>query len=335
MVQKKMKTRVLLLALLLTLVLQPVHAAKPQLKFRADGVFKVVMFSDVQDGPILNPKATELMERILDAEKPDMVVIAGDCIAGYSCKSADEVKQAIACVAYPMETRKIPWAITFGNHDQEHFPKSNLNKDAVIKIYQGYPNNLNVRGDKKIHGAGNDDLLIKGKDGKPAFCIWLIDSNEYAPKAIGGYDWIHTDQLAWYCQTSKNLETKYGQKIPGIMFFHIPLPEFMEMHTAGKTVGDRRETEGAAKVNSGLFAAVLDRGDVTGIFCGHAHVNNYVGEWMGVRLGFDAAIGYASYNVPEKDPTVGTGHGGRIFEIKESDPWHWNTWMRFVDGTTR
>lgn len=325
----------LLLTLLLAMGLQPAHAAKPELKFRADGTFKVVMFSDIQDGAKLNPKATALMERILDTEKPDMVVVAGDCIAGYAINSTDEVKQAIACVAYPMEKRKIPWAITFGNHDQEHFAKSRLDKDAVIKIYQGYPNNLNVRGDKKIHGAGNDDLLIKGKDGKPAFCLWLIDSNEYTPTNKREYDWIHTDQLAWYCQTSIGLEAKCGHKIPGIMYFHIPIREFGEMFAAGKAIGDRRENEGSAKVNSGLFAAVLDRGDVNGIFCGHEHVNNYVGEWMGVRLGYDAAIGYASYNVPENDPKVATGHGGRVFEIKESDPWHWKTWMRFTDGSTQ
>lgn len=331
-----MKLRRVFLVLILALaIFAQAQAAKPELKFRPDGTFKIVQFSDIQDGAKLNPKATALMNQILDAEKPDLVIVTGDCIAGYSINTPDEVNQAIACVAAPMEERKIAWAITYGNHDAEHQDRTKIDKDGMLKIYQSYPCNVNVRGDKRIHGVGNTDLLIKGNDGKPAFVAWLIDSNMYAPKEIGGYDWIHTDQVYWYVQTSIALEKKCGHKVPGIMYFHIPIREFSDMYAAGKAVGDRREGEGAAKYNSGLFAAVLDRGDVTGIFCGHDHVNNYVGEWQGVRLGYDAAIGYASYNVKDDDPTVGTGHGGRVFEINEKDPAHWKTWMRFVNGTTR
>jgi hypothetical protein len=304
--------RALIAIILVQVALGQVQAAKPELKFRREGTFKIVQFSDIQDGAKLDPRATALMDKILDTEQPDFVVVTGDCIAGYAIKSADEVRQAIACVAAPMEKRKIAWAITFGNHDAEHQPKSKLGKEDMIRIYQSYPCNLNVRGEKKIHGVGNTDLLVKGKDGNPAFCLWLIDSNMYAPKAVGPYDWIHTDQVNWYVKTSEGLEARYGHRIPGIMYFHIPIREFIDMVKDGKAVGDRREDEGCAKINSGLLAAVVDRGDVNGIFCGHEHTNNYVGEWMGVRLGYDAAIGYASYNVKDGDPTIGTGHGGRV-----------------------
>jgi 3',5'-cyclic AMP phosphodiesterase CpdA len=118
------------------------------------------------------------------------------------------------------------------------------------------------------------------------------------------------------------------------MFFHIPLREFSEMSATGKFVGDKREDECPARVNSGMLAAVLERGDVKGIFCGHDHVNNYVGEWMGVQLGYDGSIGYYSYNLPDNDPKIARGRGARLFEITESDPWHYKTWMRFSDGTT-
>lgn len=332
-----MKFRRVLIALVIVLAaVGQAQAAKPGLRFRADGTFKIVMFSDVQDGAKLDPRATALMEQILDTEKPDMVVIAGDCVAGYAIKTADELRQAIACVAYPMEKRKVAWAITFGNHDQEHSPRTKISKEDALKIYQSYPYNVNVRGNAKIHGVGNADLLVKGsEDDKPVFCVWLIDSNEYAPKSIGGYDWIHADQVAWYLATSKGLEAKYGHNMPGIMYFHIPIRQFGDMLAAGKVVGDHRESESPSKVDGGLFGAVLERGDVKGIFCGHDHINNYVGEWMGVRLGYDAAIGYASYNVSDKDPKPATGHGGRVFQIRESDPGSFRTWMRFSDGTTQ
>jgi len=327
---------VLSLLALAAALIQPAIAAKPGLKCRADGTFKVVMFSDVQDGPRLDPRATALMEKILDTEKPDMVVIGGDCISGGLCKTRDEVKQAISCVAYPMEKRQIPWAIVFGNHDQEHFANTKMDKEEVLKVYQSYTCNLNVRGDKKIHGVGNTDMLIQDSSGKsPVFCLWLIDSNAYAPQNIGGYDWIHADQVNWYYQTSLNLETKYGHKIPGIMFFHIPILQFGEMTSKGKFTGDRYEPDAPAKLDGGLFAAVLERGDVKGIFCGHEHVNNYVGEWMGVKLGYDSSIGYASYNLPDSDPRSAHTRGGRVFVISQSDPWNFKTWMRFIDGSVQ
>lgn len=324
----------LMLLILIAAVARTTWAAKPELRCRADGTFKIVMFSDVQDDETLDPRATALMEKTLDAEKPDFVVIGGDCIMGSLCDTVDDVKRAISQVAYPMEKRKIPWAIVFGNHDQEHFAKTKLGKDEVIKEYAGYPCNLNVRGDTKIHGEGNDDLLINDHTGsKPIFCAWLLDSGAYAPKGVGGYDWIHADQVAWYYRTSSALQTKYGRKIPGLMFFHIPIMEFTEMYKSGKAKGDRYEPEGCAKIHSTLFAAVQERGDVKGIFCGHDHINNYVGEWHGVRLGYDASAGYSDYNLSNNDPNVNRTRGGRVFLIKESDPWNFETWMRYTDGS--
>ncbi len=323
------------LAVLIFAFVQSAWAAKPELRFRADGTFKIVSFSDTQDDETLDPRTTALMERILDAEKPDFVVIIGDCIAGGACATIDEVKQAITQVAHPMEKRKIPWAIVFGNHDMEHYGKTKWGKEGVIDFYASFPCNLNVRGPERIHGVGNAHLLVKGsKTDSPVFNIWLIDSGMYAPARIGGYDWIHADQVNWYYNTSKALQSRYGRKIPGLMFFHIPIHEFTDMAKAGKIVGDRLEGEGSSKIHSAIFASVLERGDVKGIFCGHEHINSFVGEWKGIRLGYGASAGFADYNLPDNDPRVNRTRGGRVYLIKESDPWTFTTWMRFTDNTT-
>lgn len=320
---------------ILVLVSGTAPAAKPELRCRADGTFKIVMFSDTQDDETLDPRTTALMEKVLDAEKPDFVVVGGDCISGGECGTVDEVKQAITQVARPIETREISWAIVFGNHDQEHFARTHLGKDEVIAYYASFPHNMNVRGDLKIHGVGNDVLLVGDKVGRdPIFCVWLLDSGEYAPKNVGGYEWIHADQVAWYHRTSKEIQRRYGHRVPGVMFFHIPLQEFARMHARGVARGDRNEPEAASKIRSSIFPAIVERGDVKGIFCGHDHVNNYVGEWHGVMLGYDAAAGYNSYNLPDSDPSSARTHGGRVFLVSESDPWHFRTWMRFVNGST-
>ncbi|MBP6965359.1 MAG: metallophosphoesterase family protein [Armatimonadetes bacterium] len=324
-----------LLLSLLFVFIQTASAAKPELRFGADGTFKIVTFSDIQDDESLDPRSTALMERVLDAEKPDMVVIIGDCIAGYAIDTVDQVKQAIASISVPMEKRRIPWAIVFGNHDMEHQGRTKMDKSAVIEFYSSFPCNLNVRGPEKIHGVGNDHLLVKNSAGTaPALALWLIDSGMYAPAKIGGYDWIHATQVNWYCRTSTQLQAKYGLKIPGLMFFHIPIQEFRDLAQSGKYKGDRFEPEGCSKIHSSLFASVLARGDVKGIFCGHEHISNYVGEWHGVTLGYDASVTYSDYNLPDNDPAVNRTRGGRVLLIKESDPGHFATWMRFTDNTT-
>ena len=69
------------------------------------------------------------MEKVLDAEKPDFVVLNGDNITG-GVDSPLENKQALNNLAQPMEKRGIKWAITFGNHDEDSTAKSGINEEG-------------------------------------------------------------------------------------------------------------------------------------------------------------------------------------------------------------
>jgi UDP-2,3-diacylglucosamine pyrophosphatase LpxH len=317
--------------------IQAARAAVPELKCRADGAFKILQISDTHFGPVRDDQGMALIERLLNTEKPDLVVVAGDCVylTGKPDPGLADMKKAISYVASAMEEKKIPWAITFGNHDGESLAASGITKADMMRFYESYPCNINAGWNTSIHGVGNKNILIWDSTGqKPVFAVWLIDSNEYWPDPKNGYDWIHTDQVAWYYQTSKELEAKYGRKIPGLMFFHIPLQEFKEMAINRETIGERHEPESPSKINSGMFAAVLDRGDVKGIFCGHDHRNNYLGLWHGIQLGFDGVAGYGPYpDIPKDDIANGRARGGRLFLITESAPASYQTWIRFSDGT--
>jgi hypothetical protein len=49
----------------------------------------------------------------------------------------------------------------------------------------------------------------------------MLDSNAYTgKKELGNYDWIHSDQIAWYGQTSKALPGTGRQALPALAFFH-------------------------------------------------------------------------------------------------------------------
>ena len=52
----------------------------------------------------------------------------------------------------------------------------------------------------------------------------MITSGAYDESGlgIGGYDWIHADQIGWYLSSLAEAE----QNIPAMAFFHIPLTEW-------------------------------------------------------------------------------------------------------------
>ena len=311
-------------------------AEQQKLRCATDGTFKILMISDLHYRPAPDVYGIALTEKLIDIEKPDLVIVAGDCMSGADCQTEQEVRATIGHIASAMEKKRVFWAITFGNHDQEHFPKTGLDKDTVLGIYSSYPHNLNGGYVRGIHGAGNKHLLVWNAAGtKPVYCLWLIDSNMYFTEGKNHpYDWIHADQIQWYYRTSEELERTYGGKVPGLMFFHIPLREFNDLVNHGKIIGVRQEPEAPSPVNGGMFAAVLDRGDVRGIYCGHDHTNNYVGRWRGVELGYDGSLGHYAYpRVPPDDPSNGKVRGGRVFLISDGSPASHKTWMRTKDGT--
>jgi 3',5'-cyclic AMP phosphodiesterase CpdA len=309
-------------------------ASARDLKFRADGTFKILAISDLHYIPEPDKYGMELTGKLISIENPDFVIVNGDNISGDSCSTPDDVIKTIANVAFVLEKMNIPWAVTLGNHDQEHVAKTHITREQVFEYYESYSHNLNGNWVRDIHGAGNKNILIWSSDGsRPVSNIWLIDSGEAVKDREVHYDWIHVDQIAWYSKTSKDLESRYGQTIPSLMFFHIPLLEFTEMILTAKVIGERHEPESPSRINGGMFSAVLERGDVKGIFCGHDHVNNYVGKYRGVLLGYLGVVGYHGYpHTPPSDGTNDRARGARVFLFNEKAPDSFKTWIRFRDG---
>ncbi|MDN5727842.1 MAG: metallophosphoesterase family protein [Propionibacteriales bacterium] len=313
---------------------------EPKLKFGSDGRFKIIQFNDTQDDEQTDRRTVELMERALDEEQPNFVVINGDVITG-GCASGLQVKQAINNVVWPMESRRIPWAVTYGNHDEDSKPESGWDEARMLAFYQSYEYNLNADNTPGVTGTSNSLITVGARRGSRAtFALWLIDSGRYAPDTINGqnfdgypdWDWIRADQVAWYRDNSVRLELRNRRKIPGLMFIHIALWEHRFMwwgSVDGRTsadaargkarhgiVGERNEDECPGPFNSGMFNAILERGDVRGVFVGHDHVNNYVGDYYGVQLGYGPGTGFGAYGLEGAERN--RLRGGRVFELTET-----------------
>jgi 3',5'-cyclic AMP phosphodiesterase CpdA len=310
------------------------------LRFGKDGKFKIVQFNDTQDDEHIDRRTIELMSKVLDAEQPDFVVLNGDNISG-GCENTLAMQQAMNNVILPMETRKIPWAITFGNHDEDSTPQGGLKEEDQLAFYRRYGYNRNEPSPKGVTGSGNCNLLIQGSDGRaPAFNLFLIDSGRYAPEKIAGqdfdgyptWDWIRMNQVSWYTETSRRIERKAGRVVPALLFIHIPLWEHRFMWWGGvdtrteedharavarhKIDGERNEDECPGPFNSGMFSAIIDRGDVKGVFCGHDHINTYAGNYYGVLLGYGGSTGFGTYGLD--GPDRNRLRGARVFELDET-----------------
>ena len=152
------------------------------------------------------------------------------------------------------------FAAVFGNHDEE----ANLDRDELMDVYMKYPGFLGEAGPSDIHGYGNYILTIDGETG-PEFNRWFFDSGDYSKfSGIDGYDWVWGDQIQWYVRESKEREAANNGTLNSFAFFHIPLPEYEIMLEEVEISGLHNEGVCHGALNSGLFATMVERGEIKG-----------------------------------------------------------------------
>lgn len=294
------------------------------LRFRPDGTFTIAQLTDLhwQNGTAEDLETSRLCERVLDLERPDLVVFTGDVIAGSGC--ADPAAALRSAVA-PAAARGLPWAIVFGNHDDE----GSLDRRALLEVARSCPGCLAQAGPPGVSGVGNYRLLVADPSGqRTAAALYFIDSGGYAPTSVGGYDWVRRDQIAWYVEASAALSAAAGGPLPALAFLHIPLPEFDEVWSTRTCYGVKYEAVSAPRVNSGLFCALHEMGEVAGVFAGHDHINDYWGDLHGIRLCFGRGSGYHTYG------REGMARGGRLIRMRCGER-AFETWLRLDDGSAQ
>lgn len=296
------------------------------LRAREDGSFKVLILSDVQcysAAAIKNSGTLDAIEAMVEAEDPDLVLFLGD--NSWSCNTAALLREYLTVMVKPIEDREIPWAHIYGNHDSEnnepHYTA--ISKEEQQAVYEEFAYCISKSGPEELTGVGNYVLPVLEHDSdKIAFNVWGLDSlmynyprpnkSEIINKGTAlqnsfpyDYEGLKEDQVEWYEETSKLLE-RYngGEKIPAMMYFHIPLQEsyyaWADAVSGGalgatNLVGQKAENISAPAYNSGLFDAIVRRGDVKVVANGHDHVNDFSVDYKGVTLAYSGSIGLQEY----------------------------------------
>jgi hypothetical protein len=262
---------------------------RPKPRINRDGKFKIMQASDLhlatglgvcRDAmPVGSPceadsRTLEFVSRLLDSEKPDLIVLSGDQING---DTAPDVASAILKLADLFIKRGIPYAAIFGNHDDEKTP---LSRSGSMSILESLPYSLSLAGPGTLSGVGNYvvEVLAAGTSTHAALSLYLLDSHTYSPdeKTFPGYGWVKEDQIEWFKTTSKQMKQKhstYAKIHMSMAFVHIPLPEYADKLNEIRG-GEWREGVTAPKYNSGFKRALVEEG-VLAVGCGHDHANDY------------------------------------------------------------
>lgn len=294
------------------------------LKFNNKGKFKIIQITDTHF--IVDDNASDvvpaLLNEVIDAEKPDLIVFTGDMV----WKNKNKTAKALDALFAPVIAKEIPWAYVFGNHDDE----ADMSRSQIMDFVSSMPYCLAVAGDESISGIGNYVLEVKSKKSdKLATVLYCMDSHAYSNlKDVKGYAWFEFDQIDWYRKQSAKYTLQNGGKpFPALAFFHIPLAEYPEMKAAKRDelIGSKDEDECNGKINTGMFAAMRIAGDVMGTFVGHDHDNDYIGKW------YDIALAYGRYSGGNTVYNNLGKNGCRVIELTEGKR-EFTTYIRLLGG---
>jgi len=340
------------LAAVLVLQSMPLLRASPDLRVGPDGSFKIAMFCDMHYGedPAKDLRSSRFQRRIVESERPNLVVVDGDASSNYAAPACGAAN-ASACQEWydkrwqewtrPLEESGTPYAYTLGNHDR--IPGLNGGSTPGIETDYAVPDHWITRKDEKnphsltrdgpasIHGASNYVLPVLGADGRRVAYVWMLDSSDNACLGKTGWGCVYPDQVQWYRETSKQLIEQDGRAVPGVMFHHIPMDEVNAAWNdpSVEVNGSRGEDVCCFSVNTGLFEAIKEVGNIWGAFHGHDHNNDFVALYRGILIGYGRKSGFGGYGGKVADRA-----GSRIVELRAQGGGAvaWQTWIREFRG---
>lgn len=287
-----------------------------------DTVYSVLQVTDVH---ILNnekkdAKAFKTITAMVEASKPDMIVVTGDVT------SEKENFTAFKTFCTFMEEFNIPWAFVFGNHEGLDIayepgevldPEKIADKQTLSDYLESLDNCIYERGDENVDGMGNYYYNVTDENGKVITSLIMMDSHSY-DEENEGYDHFHENQVEWYENTIKSIAKEVNgdetKVVPSLAFFHVPMQEYRTGYDEAKGTdkrlwGYRFEKEGCPAVDDQMFEKMVELGSTKGCFAGHDHMNNYEVEYQGIRLAYGLSCDHNIYVVPLR--------GGKLIEIKE------------------
>ena len=237
------------------------------------------------------------IEKTITDAKADLIVLNGDLFTFADKMVAKELFKWI-------DGFGIPWAVVFGNHDEQCY----FSIDWVTDYLNNFGSNCVFRDLQDDDIYGNSNYVINLKQGtKTKAQIIMMDSNRYYFGDEWDYDYIKDDQVAWYEDIVNTTTKENGAVVPSVVFFHIPLQEFDTAWEEAQNgspdaklmYGEKNERVCASPINTGLFDKILELGSTKAVCVSHDHVNNYRVLYKGINLSYGIHADDRIYGLPE------------------------------------
>lgn len=314
--------------------------------FPESGKLKIMQVSDPQDMHIVRSAMTKMLDKVYDAEKPDLVVFTGDNILGnhlndyivgkrtHKSRKLTErrIKKALDYILKPLDKRKIPYCMLYGNHDDMNA----LTKQEQAEYYKAHEYFFGLNSDDSSVECDTYNVPIYDSKGeKVIYNLYLLDSAGH-PENGEDYSGIKKETVDWYIKKSNELkEMNGGEPVPSLMFQHIPVKETVKLFTEcekddplalraneegtefvkldkEKANGFAFEYPAVCDFNDGELEAIRQQNDVCALVFGHDHMNSFTAELDGVNIVQTSAASFRCYG-----NTI--TRSVRIFEIDESN----------------
>ena len=253
---------------------------------------------------------------LIERTNPDLITVSGDIAwAGYD--------NAYTMFADFVEQFQIPWAVVWGNHDNQN------GKDHVEKIvekYLTYPHFVYEKGNPAL-GNGNYVIRIEEND-KPVEALIMMDSHDKADYT----DEVGETKQEWAKLTSKQIEWYKTQAVQlkaagcadATLILHIPIYAYRTASLAAykpnlplneltvaqadgddcwndgykNSTGVQHEGIASYPADDGVFDALKSDDLVKHILAGHDHVNNWMIRHDGITMVYALKTGAGCYWEP-------------------------------------
>jgi len=250
--------------------------------------FKILILTDQHYTRVFNDgKTDKLFDAMMKKAEPGLLILLGDqCFTPFN-------RAAYKHLIKKADSYKTPWAVVFGNHDEQ----GKATKNYLCKMLAGSEYCLFKYGPDNIGGAGN--YFINLKNGADyVHTLYFLDTGVKEKK---GYRPTSQKQIDWYEWAVNGITTAAGETVPSTMLVHQPLFEYVAAYDAALLdagllfYGERREKECPPYTNPGLFDKIKTLDSTKNVFSGHDHTNDYSVLYDGVRLSYSLSSGYGSY----------------------------------------
>lgn len=289
--------------------------------YYADGITKF----QLKTGGYIRP--------IVENVKPDLIVLTGDIVYGETDDSGEDLLKMIE----HMDSYKIPWAATWGNHDNESakgvkWQCEQLEKSEYCVFKRG-----------NVTGNSNYNIVLR-QGGEIKYIAYMLDTNGCREvdnpgegimpdnidiAEIQQQAGIYPDQIQWFSDTNKTIANLAKKKtVESLVFFHIEPAQYYQ--ACVEQYGYNDHMSKLDLTNPGDFGTLYDgvsphgvdqSGDffnaakaagTTGMFFGHEHDNDGSLVYDGIRLTFGSKTGTHTFYRAEQI-------GGTVITIGAKD----------------